>query len=210
MFNEEIKNQLKEILKAMKFDVHALYFGNEENPSTEATKTMLKELSEVTNKFVLEEYDLDSDLAREHNIDKNGGFTLVTSEKKVNGVKFYGPPAGYEINSLIHTILDVSEGHIHELEPEVKERIEAIDKKVDIKVFIGLQCPHCPGAVITAHTLARLNINVEAEMVEASSYPELAEEFNISSVPRIIINNGQGDLLGNQPIEEFLRVIESL
>ncbi len=210
MFNEEIKNQLKEILKAMKFDVHALYFGNEENPSTEATKTMLKELSEVTNKFVLEEYDLDSDLAREHNIDKNGGFTLVTSEKKVNGVKFYGPPAGYEINSLIHTILDVSEGHIHELEPEVKERIEAIDKKVDIKVFIGLQCPHCPGAVITAHTLARLNMNVEAEMVEASSYPELAEEFNISSVPRIIINNGQGDLLGNQPIEEFLRVIESL
>ncbi len=167
MFNEEIKNQLKEILKAMKFDVHALYFGNEENPSTEATKTMLKELSEVTNKFVLEEYDLDSDLAREHNIDKNGGFTLVTSEKKVNGVKFYGPPAGYEINSLIHTILDVSEGHIHELEPEVKERIEAIDKKVDIKVFIGLQCPHCPGAVITAHTLARLNMNVEAEMVEA-------------------------------------------
>lgn len=210
MFNEEIKNQLKEILKAMKLDVHALYFGGEENQSTEAIKTMLKELSEVTNKFVLEEYDLDSDLAREHNIDKNGGFTLVTSDKKVNGVKFYGPPAGYEINSLIHTILDVSEGHIHELEPEVKDRIEAIDKKVDIKVFIGLQCPHCPGAVITAHTLARLNMNVEAEMVEASSYPELAEEFNISSVPRIIINNGQGDLLGNQPIEEFLRVIESL
>ncbi len=210
MFNEEMRSQLKEILKGMKLDVHALYFGVEENPSTQATKSMLKELAEVTNKFVVEEYQLDSPLAKEHNIDKNGGFTLVTSEKKVNGVKFYGPPAGYEINSLIHTILDVSEGHIHELEEEIKERIVAIDKKVDIKVFIGLQCPHCPGAVITAHTLARLNDNIEAEMVEASSYPELSQEFNISSVPRIVINNGKGDLLGNQPIEEFLRVIEGL
>ena len=33
---------------------------------------------------------------------------------------------------------------------DVIKRIKA-DKPTDIKVFITLSCPHCPGAVQTAH-----------------------------------------------------------
>lgn len=210
MFNDEIKDQLRDILKNLKKDVYALLFVSQADDANKVTKDMLDDIASISDKFFVEYYDLDSKEAKEHNIDKNGGMTLVSEDKKPNGIKYYGPPAGYEINSLIHTILDLGEGHTHELEEDVLKRIDAIDKKVDIKVFIGLQCPHCPGAVITAHTLAKNNINIEAEMVEASTYAELSEKFNISSVPRIIINDGAGDLLGNQPIEEVIKVIENL
>ena len=85
-----------------------------------------------------------------------------------------------------------------------------IDKKIDIKVFIGLGCPHCPGAVISAHTLAKYNPKIKGIMVESSSYIELSKKFNISSVPRIIINDGEIDLLGNQPLDVILKAIENL
>lgn len=210
MFNDEVKQQLKDILVNMKNDVYALYFEQKEDEGTQVTKAMLEDVANIADKFKVEYYTLDSLEAKEHNIDKNGGLTLVTEDKKANGIKFYGPPAGYEINSFIHTILDLSKAHEHQIENEILERIKSINKKIDIKVFVGLQCPHCPGAVISAHTLAKLNENIQAEMVEASIYAELSQKFKVSSVPRIIINDGIGDLLGNQPIEEFLKTIEGI
>ena len=90
------------------------------------------------------------------------------------------------------------------------ERIQKIDKDINIKVFIGLGCPHCPGAVISAHTLAKYNPQIKGIMVESSTYAEMSKKFNVSSVPRIIINDGEADLLGNQPIDLILKTIEKL
>lgn len=210
MFNDEVKEQLKDILVNMKDEVYALYFESVEDEGTQVTKAMLEDISNITDKFKVEYYSLDSQEAKIHNIDKNGGLTLLEKDKKVNGIKFYGPPAGYEINSFIHTILDLSHTQEEKIEEEILERIKKINKKIDIKVFVGLQCPHCPGAVISAHTLAKLNENIQAEMVEASIYNELSKKFAVSSVPRIIINDGVGDLLGNQPVEELLKAIENI
>lgn len=210
MFNDEIKSQLRDILKNMKESVYAFYFSDKDDEATLITKDMLKDLAELNSGFKVEFFPLDSDEAEVYNIDKNGGLTLVNEDKKPNGIKFYGPPAGYEINSLIHTILELSGANHVEIDGDIMNKINSIDKKVNIKVFVGLQCPHCPGAVISAHTIARYNDNVEAEMVEATTYRDLSGKFNVSSVPRIIINDGAGDLLGNQPIEEIIKAIESI
>lgn len=210
MFNDEIKNQLRDILKNMKESVYAFYFSDKDDEATLITKDMLNDLAELNSGFKVAFFPLNSDEAKVYNIDKNGGLTLVNEDKKPNGIKFYGPPAGYEINSLIHTILELSGANHVEIDGDIMNKINSIDKKVNIKVFVGLQCPHCPGAVISAHTIARYNDNVEAEMVEATTYKDLSGKFNVSSVPRIIINDGEGDLLGNQPIEEIIKVIETM
>ena len=73
---------------------------------------------------------------------------------------------------------------------DVLARIQKIDKPVNIKVFITLSCPHCPGAVQTAHRLAMLNPNVKAEMIEANTFQDLSMKFKVSGVPKIIINDG--------------------
>jgi hypothetical protein len=44
---------------------------------------------------------------------------------------------------------------------------------------------------------------VEAEMVEATEFPELSERFNVSGVPQTTINAGAGTLVGAAP-EEYL------
>jgi hypothetical protein len=40
---------------------------------------------------------------------------------------------------------------------------------------------------------------VEAEMVEASEFPELASQFDVSGVPHTSINHGAGEMIGAAP-----------
>lgn len=89
------------------------------------------------------------------------------------------------------------------------KRIKKINKPVNIKVFITLACPHCPGAVQTAHRLAMLNDNIKSEMIEAQTFSDMSVKYKVSGVPKIIINEDI-ELVGNHPIEIFLEKIESI
>ena len=112
------------------------------------------------------------------------------------------------INSLLTALLEVSNADNH-LPKEIEDRIKKLEKPANIKVFVTTACPHCPGAVQKAHQIAQLNKNVVGEMVEVQTFNEMAMKYNVSSVPKIVINDTE-ELVGNQPMEEFLRVLESL
>ncbi|TDT72352.1 glutaredoxin-like protein [Hypnocyclicus thermotrophus] len=209
IFNDDIKSQLKNVLKDMENNVKIIFFGNEEQISKD-TEEIIKEVVELTDKLSLESYNFKSenDKATLYGIDKAPGFTLLKSDNSQTRMKFYGPPAGYEINSFIFSLLEAS-GKEQDMPENLINQIKSIDKKVNIKVFIGLSCPHCPGAVIAAHKLALLNENIDAEMIEANAFNELSTQFGISSVPRIFFNDDL-DLLGAQPLEKFIETINKL
>jgi hypothetical protein len=44
---------------------------------------------------------------------------------------------------------------------------------------------------------------VEAEMVEAMEFPDLAQRFNVSGVPQTTINSGAGAVVGAVP-EDYM------
>jgi len=46
-------------------------------------------------------------------------------------------------------------------------------------------------------------------MVESSTFQHLAIKYNVSSVPKIIINE-TNELVGARPVADFLNVIEKL
>jgi hypothetical protein len=49
---------------------------------------------------------------------------------------------------------------------------------------------------------------VEAEMVEAMEFPDLADRFNVSGVPQTTINAGAGMVIGAVPEERLLNEIK--
>ena len=53
------------------------------------------------------------------------------------------------------------------------------------------------------------NERIKADMVESSTFNYLAIKYQVSSVPKVIINE-EHELLGAQPITEFLNIIEKL
>ena len=211
MFNEEIQGQLREIFQEMKGDVTIALFTKEgECPTCEETLAYMQEVTELSDKIHLEQYDIhkDAELAKKYNVQMVPSIVMLDGNKEYKGVKFNGIPAGHEINSFIPAILEVS-GKESEMPKELVERIMKIDKPMNIKVFVTLSCPHCAGAVQKAHKLALMNPFIDAEMIEAETFNELSNKHNVSGVPKIVIND-EHDLLGNQPIQEFLNTMEKI
>lgn len=210
LFSKEVSDQIQSILKDMTNPITIKLFVDGACETCEETKQLLTETSALSDKITLivtELADASEDLVK-YDIEMTPSFVFLDKDNTYRGVKFNGIPAGHEINSFISAIMEMS-GVEYKFSDDVLARIAKIKKPVDIKVFVTLSCPHCPGAVQTAHRIAMLNPNVKGQMIEAQTFPELSTKFNVSGVPKIVIN-GKHELLGNQPIEAFLKEIESL
>jgi len=213
LLNDQVADQIKQHLSGMKNPVTMVLFtqaNQSECTYCEETQQLLTEVAELNDKITLElkDLDMDSELAVSYNVTMTPSFIMLDSEGVYHGVQFNGIPAGHEINSFLSGLLGMS-GLDAGFDEKTLARIKKINKPVDIKVFVTTSCPHCPGAVAKAHQLSMLNPNVSGMMIEANSFHELSRKYNVSGVPKIVINDTI-ELLGDQPMEEFLRKIESL
>lgn len=142
MFDEKMQKQLIDVLSKLKDDVYIIYFTQEfECGSCKETRDFLQEISGFSDKLKLEVFDFqkDKDKADQYDIDKIPAIALLDNSKNDTGIKFYGIPAGYEINSFIGSLVEVS--GVKEPLPsasDISSRISAINKDVHIQVFVSL------------------------------------------------------------------------
>lgn len=207
----EIKTQLTDLFKTLKTNVHiALFTATDGCDTCNDTNDLLSDVAALSDKISIDVYDLvkDSTYAEALGIVRAPSFALLDGDKKNLGIVFNGIPAGHEFSSFLTGLMEV--GGAGEALPEAyKKRIDAIVKPVHIKVFVTLGCPHCSGAVAKAHKLALENDHIFSEMIECGTFPEEADKYNVTGVPKIVINENN-ELMGNQPLEGFLSVLESL
>lgn len=205
LLNQEIQDQLKEHFAALKNDVK-MSLVVDDCASCDDTKSLLEEVVALNDKFHLEVIGLDSDKAKAFNVSRTPVIMFEDENGKDLRIRFNGIPAGHEFSAFITTLTEVG-GAGEELPSDFVSKIDAITKPVDIKVFVTLGCPHCSGAVAKAHKLALMNDNIKAEMIECGTFPELADKYNVSGVPKIVINETE-ELVGNQPIDMFIEAID--
>jgi glutaredoxin-like protein len=151
------------------------------------TELVANELAEISPKIKVEKHDFVKDMmkAKELRIDKIPAIAVIG--KKDYGVRFYGIPSGYEFNSLVGAILDVSRAESG-LSQKTKEALKLIDNSVHIQVFVTPTCPLCPAAVRLAHRLAIESDMIWADMVESTEFVPLAQKYSVTGVPKIVIN----------------------
>lgn len=203
--NEELENQIKEMLNIMKEKVNIVFFGNDTDGSKMIEK-LLEEIIPLNELLTLTKYNIKENIkeAEKYNITSFPAYLVFNDEQEPRGV-FYGLPLGHEINTLLTTLVDVSNASPL-YENELLNKIETINKPTNIKVFVTTSCPHCPGAAINALRLAQLNKNINTEVYEVQTNMEIGNKYNVSGVPKILINE-KDELIGNQPIEAFLETI---
>ena len=151
------------------------------------TRKLAQELSTLNTKITTEVYDFVADAAKakEFGIDKIPALAIIG--KKDYGVRIYGIPYGYELQTLIEAIINVSKGKT-DLSDKTKQILTDVTSSVHIQVFVTLTCPHCPAAAAVAHKLAIESDMVKADVIESSEFPDLAMKYNVIGVPKIIIN----------------------
>jgi glutaredoxin-like protein len=151
------------------------------------TRKLAQELATLDNKITTEIYDFVADAAKakEYGIDKIPALAIIG--KKDYGVRIYGIPYGYELQTLIEAVINVSKGKT-DLSEKTKQILTEVKSPVHIQVFVTLTCPHCPAAASVAHKLAIESNMVKADVIESSEFPDLAMKYNVIGVPKIIIN----------------------
>jgi len=197
----------------LKQPVHLIYFGDKENCEyCDETRQLVEEVSAVSDLVSIEIHDLDenSDLAKKFNVDKAPGLVIAAKEGdqlKDYGVRLSGIPSGHEFTSLIQDIILVS-NRDSGLNSQTREALKVLDKPITLQVFVTPTCPYCPQAVVLAHKMAIESPMVQAEMVEATEFPELSGRHNVSGVPQTTINDGKAHVVGAVPEPNLLAEIQ--
>ncbi len=182
---ELLRNELKE---KMVDPVKIIMFTQEiECRFCSETRQLVQEFATLNDKIAVEIYDFVSngDKAKELGIDKIPALAIIG--RKDYGVRIYGIPYGYELQTLIEAITNVSKGKT-DLSEKTKSILAEVKMPVHIQVFVTLTCPHCPVAAAVAHKLAVESDMVRADVIDSSEFPQLAQKYSVIGVPKTIIN----------------------
>jgi glutaredoxin-like protein len=151
------------------------------------TRQLAQEITTLRDRITVDVFDFvaDAQKAQEYGIDKIPAIAVIG--KIDHGVRIFGIPYGYELQTLIEAITNVSRGTTN-LSDRTKEIIKDIKNPVHIQVFVTLTCPHCPTAAAIAHKLAVQSDMIRADVIDAQEFPALAQKYSVIGVPKIVIN----------------------
>ena len=122
-----------------------------------------------------------------------------------SGLAFHGVPGGHEFTSFVLGLYNAA-GPGQPLGDDVRARIAAIDRTLDIQVLVTLGCTMCPDLVVAAQRIASLNPLVTTQVYDTAHYPDLKERYNVMSVPCLVVN-GQVAGFGKRSIEQVLDLL---
>lgn len=204
MIPAERKEHIKHELEAkMTSPVKLVMFTQEvECQFCVQTRQLVGELAALSDKIEAEIYDFiaDSEKAKEYGVDKVPAIAIIG--EKDYGVRFYGIPYGYEFQTLIDAIINVSRGKT-DISEKVKEKLEEIAIPIHIQVFVTLTCPYCPTAASIANKFAVESNFIRTDVIDVSEFPHLAYKYGVMGVPKTVINE-RTEFVGAVPEDIFL------
>jgi len=213
VLNDQIIKQIEEAFNDVQEPVQVLFFGSKDNCDyCNESKQLLEKVTSINDKVELSVYDIqeNADVAEQYNVTKTPGIVIAAkdnAEVTNLGIQFSGIPSGHEFSTLITDILIVSKRESG-LDEKTREFLKNLDKPLHLQVFVTPTCPHCPRAVLLAHQMAMENPQmIRAEGVEATEFPDLANQFNVRGVPQTVINAGAGMVVGAVPEQNLLAEI---
>ncbi|MEE1296216.1 MAG: FAD-dependent oxidoreductase [Bifidobacterium sp.] len=130
---------------------------------------------------------------------------------EATGLAFHGVPTGHEFHSFVLGLYNAA-GPGQPLSDEERTRIEAIHDPVSIMLLVSLTCTMCPETVRAAQRIASLNPTVRAEAYDIAHFPALKEEYDVMSVPCIVIDrDGERKVeFGKKTVSQLLDILEGM
>ena len=197
LFDEAMLAQLNAVFARMENPlILKLYLDN--RPVSKELRGYMEELAKLTEKLSVDisERSTEADPCVEV-YRQDGGYT---------GLAFHGVPGGHEFTSFVLGLYNAS-GQGQRIDGDVVEAVSKIERRLDFKVLVSLSCTMCPDLVIAAQKIASLNENVTAEVYDLNHFPEIKEQYQVMSVPCLVINDGEKISFGKKNIRQILELI---
>jgi glutaredoxin-like protein len=191
LLNDEIVQNVKQMLGDIPQDVKLAVFTDDEHCDyCKEIVQLVNEVAATSDKVSVEQYEIHRDAAQAQTLGLKRAPVIAILGKEDYGLRFYGIPSGYEFSTLLHSIQKVSQGK-SDLDDQTKYYLAGLDKPVNFQVFVTPTCPHCPQAAALAMEMAIESKLVNADVVEASEFPNLSNHYNVMGVPLSVINDAE-------------------
>lgn len=136
LLTDEVTAELREAFAGLVNPVRLAVFSQAlADPISEEVRRLVEELAGLDERLAVESrnFVLDQERVQQLGIERIPAIAVL-GESVDHGVRFYGPPTGYEFGSLVEAILDVSRGS-SALSDETRAGLAALDRDVRLRVF---------------------------------------------------------------------------
>lgn len=207
---------LRRELASMTRRVRLLFFTQTfDCPTCLQARQIVDEFPLLSDQLSVEEVNLllDGDRARQYGVDRAPAIVVLFEEWppaarldqvvwRDSNIRFLGLPAGYEFVALVQAVLLVGAGKSR-LSAASQQRLAAVDRPLEIRVFSTPTCPHCPSAIVLAFEMAFANPRVTAYGIEVTEFPDLARRYAVTGVPKTVVDD-RVEILGALPEQAFV------
>lgn len=131
---------------------------------------------------------------------------ICRSDGSWTGLAFHGVPGGHEFTSFVLGLYNAA-GPGQALDEETEAAIRAIRKPVELQVLVSLSCTMCPELVTAAQRLATVHPDISAQVYDLNHFPDLREQYQVMSVPCLVVNGGEQISFGKKNIRQLLELL---
>ncbi|MBQ4530821.1 MAG: FAD-dependent oxidoreductase [Lachnospiraceae bacterium] len=197
LFTSDMLAQLDTVFSRMASPL-ILKLQLDDRPVSDELRSYMEELVKLTDKLTL--------------VVEDGGeetpcVQICRADGSWTGLAFHGVPGGHEFTSFVLGLYNAS-GPGQQLDQDVKSDIAAITEKQDLKVLVSLSCTMCPELVTAAQKLATENSNITAQVYDLNHFPKIKEQYNVMSVPCLIVGDGEIVSFGKKNIRQLVDLLK--
>ena len=206
--DDELRQQLVAVIDRFENPVEIVVFKDPNNEESVSIENAVKDIASISpEKLKFSSYNEgeNKDLEAKVKITRTPTIAILDKDGNYSGLKYSSLPSGHELNSFILGLYNVA-GPGQKVAAESLEKIEKINKPVNIKIGISLSCTKCPKTVQATQRIATLNKNVEMEMINIFTFQDFKNRYDIMSVPAIIVDD-QHIYFGEKTVEDMLEII---
>ena len=203
LFDEAMLSQLHTVFGRMEKRL-SLKLYLDERPVSSELREYMQELAALTDKLELEVFEADS--GSEVDAEEKPCVRICREDGNWMGLAFHGVPGGHEFTSFVLGLYNAA-GPGQMLEQELVDGILGIQKKTDLKVLVSLSCTMCPELVMAAQKMAAMNELISAQVYDLNHFPAIKDQYQVMSVPCLVINNGEKISFGKKNIRQLLEIL---
>lgn len=209
LMGEKERAYVREQLGTLPRPVRLVVFTRDADcQSCEALEQLAREIAEEIPEVQAERVDeRDVRRAAAYGVDARPALAVQPQDVDgpTNGIRFFGFPGGYEFGSLLDAIRRVA-GSDPGLGGQLRGYLGGLSEPLRLQVFVTPTCPYCPRMVQLAHRMALASPLVQADMVDATEFPELSNRFGVQGVPMTVID-GDTSIVGAVAEDQLLAAL---
>lgn len=214
------RDRIHDFLQALPRSVRLRFFSDDSHADySPEVRNLLHDLSSLTTKVEVEELAVDADpsLIERFHLQERPAVEFLYPSGQAVGLRFYGFCGGFELNTLLSIIEEMSTQRYPLLHATL-EWLRRLPTDVHLEVYYTPTCTVCPHQVALCAAFALAAPQITVDCFEASEYPARCSRRNVIGVPRTFlqvagrteVDSFEGAMDEGQLVAAIRRLLEPL